>query len=204
MFWPEPGLENALARALKSKSRGVEVSVGPRLHLYYGDGKGKTTAALGLAARALGAGKKVAIVQFDKDGTNCSERKALEAQPGLTFQSFGLNRVLGPDAFRFKNEPGDYEQARNALTKAKEWIGSGDVFLLVLDEILAAVSSELLPREDVNALLDLYDKRRRCELVLTGREVWPELVARADLVTEMKKVRHYFDRKEPPREGIEY
>jgi cob(I)alamin adenosyltransferase len=117
---------------------------------------------------------------------------------------FGLERVLGPQSFRFKNEEGDFEQARAALQKSRELTASGEWFLVILDEILAAVMSGLLSEKDVMDLLDLYDSNRRCELVLTGHKVWPALVERADLVTEMRKEKHYFDRQEPPKEGVEY
>jgi cob(I)alamin adenosyltransferase len=80
----------------------------------------------------------------------------------------------------------------------------GDQFLLVLDEILAAVMCKLLSREDVMALVDLYEKNRRFELVMTGHQVWPQLVQRADLVTEMRKEKHYFDVQSPSKEGIEF
>jgi cob(I)alamin adenosyltransferase len=179
-----------------------------RLHLYYGYGKGKTTAAVGLAIRALGAGKKVAIVQFDKgyDGQNehYSERKVLRTFPGLHLFPFGKERVLGPTAFRFKNEPGDLEEAQKALAKAAELLASGGVDLLILDEILAAVMTKLLTREDVMGLVDLYNQNRRFELVMTGHQAWPELVEKADLATEMRKEKHYFDRKAPSKEGIEF
>ncbi len=179
-----------------------------RLHIYYGYGKGKTTSAVGLAVRALGAGRRVAIVQFDKgfDGVNehYSERKILRLLPQLQLFPFGKERVLGPNAFRFKNEPGDLEEARKALNKAGELIGAGELDLLLLDEILAAVMTKLLTREDVMGLVELYNRARRCELVLTGHQVWPELVEKADLVTEMRKEKHYFDRKLPSKEGIEY
>jgi len=178
------------------------------LHIYYGNGKGKTTSAVGLAVRALGAGKKVAFVQFDKgyDGTNehYSERKILRSLPHLQLFPFGKERVLGPNAFRFKNEPGDLEEAQKALTKARELLAQGGVDLLILDEILAAVMTKLLTREDVMGLVDLYNQGRRCELVLTGHQVWPELVEKADLVTEMRKEKHYFDLKAPSKEGIEF
>lgn len=179
-----------------------------RLHIYYGFGKGKTTAALGLTLRALGAGKRAALVQFDKGADpgkeHYSERKALRTLPGLALFSFGRERVVGPGTFRFANEPGDFEEAQAALAKARELIDSGEWFLVVLDEILAAVMCGLLKEKDVMDLLDLYDAGRRCELVLTGHRVWPALVERADLVTEMRKEKHYFDRREPAKEGIEY
>ena len=179
-----------------------------RLHLYYGYGKGKTTSAVGLAVRALGAGKRVAIVQFDKgyDGVNehYSERKILRTLPGLQLFPFGKERVLGPNAFRFKNEPGDMQEAQKALSKAGELVTGGGLDLLILDEILASVMTKLLTKEQVMGLVELYNQNRRCELVLTGHQVWPELVEKADLATEMRKEKHYFDQKAPSKEGIEY
>lgn len=179
-----------------------------RLHIYYGYGKGKTTSSVGLAVRAIGAGKKVALVQFDKgfDGQNehYSERRILRGLPGLDLHPFGKERVLGPNAFRFKNEPGDLEEAKAALAKCREILTQGHHDLLILDEILAAVMTKLVTKEEVMDLVALYDKDRRCELVLTGHQVWPELVAKADLVTEMRKEKHYFDQKAPSKEGIEF
>lgn len=179
-----------------------------RLHVYYGYGKGKTTSAIGLSVRALGAGKKAAIVQFDKgyDGVNehYSERKILRSLPNLQLFPFGKERVLGPNAFRFKNEPGDLEEAQKALAKARELLAGGGLDLLILDEVLAAVMTKLLTRAEVMELVELYNQNRRCELVLTGHQVWPELVEKADLVTEMRKEKHYFDQKAPSKEGIEF
>lgn len=179
-----------------------------RLHIYYGYGKGKTTSVVGLSVRAIGAAKKVAIVQFDKgfDGVNehYSERRVLRGLKDLELYPFGKERVLGPNAFRFKNEPGDFEQAQAALAKARELLSNGSQDLLVLDEILAAVMTKLVTKEEVMDLVALYDKDRRCELVLTGHQVWPELVEKADLVTEMRKEKHYFDQKAPAKEGIEF
>lgn len=179
-----------------------------RFHIYYGDGKGKTTSAIGLTIRALGAGKKVSFIQFDKgyDGTNehYSERKLLRTFPNLQLLPFGKERVLGKNAFRFKNEPGDFEEAQKGLGKAKELLFMGDADLLVLDEILAAVMCKLLTQQEVMGLVDLYDRNRRCELVMTGHQVWPALVEKADLVTEMKKEKHYFDQQILSKEGIEF
>ena len=179
-----------------------------RFHVYYGYGKGKTTAALGLAIRALGAGQKAVLIQFDKgyDGTNehYSERKLLRTLPGLSLFPFGKERVLGPGAFRFKNEPGDLEEAQKALVKAKELIQGGSQNLLILDELLAAVMCKLVTQGEVMELLRLYEDNRRFELVVTGHQVWPELVEKADLVTEMRKEKHYFDVKSPSKEGVEY
>ena len=179
-----------------------------RLHVYYGYGKGKTTSSVGLAVRALGAGKKVALVQFDKgyDGVNehYSERKILRQLKGLQLFPYGKERVLGPNAFRFKNEAGDFEEAQKGLAKAKELITSGEQDLLILDELLASVMTKLVTQEEVMGLVALYNRGRKCELVITGHQVWPELVEKADLVTEMRKEKHYFDQKAPSKEGIEY
>ena len=179
-----------------------------RLHVYYGYGKGKTTSAVGLAVRAIGAGKKAAIVQFDKgyDGVNehYSERKILRTLPDLQLFPFGKERVLGPDAFRFKNEEGDFQEAKAGLQKSRELITSGGLDLLVLDELLAAVMCKLVTKEEVMELIALYNGDRRCELVITGHQVWPELLEKADLVTEMRKEKHYFDKKMPSKEGIEF
>jgi cob(I)alamin adenosyltransferase len=179
-----------------------------RLHIYYGYGKGKTTSAMGLLIRALGAGQRAALVQFDKgfDGVNehYSERKILRGFANLQLYPFGKERVLGPNAFRFKNIEGDFEEAKAALAKARELIAAEGLGLLVLDEILAAVMVKLISPEEVMGLIDLYNQKRLCELVLTGHQVWPELVQKADLVTEMRKEKHYFDQKAPSKEGIEY
>jgi cob(I)alamin adenosyltransferase len=179
-----------------------------RLHIYYGYGKGKTTSSIGLIIRSLGAGQKAALVQFDKgyDGVNehYSERKILRTFPNLQLFPFGKERVLGPNAFRFKNEPGDFEEAQAGLAKARELITQGPQNLLVLDELLAAVMCKLLTKEEVMGFIDLYNQNRRCELVITGHEIWPELAEKADLVTEMRKEKHYFDNKSPSKEGIEY
>jgi cob(I)alamin adenosyltransferase len=179
-----------------------------RLHLYYGDGKGKTTAAVGLAVRSLGAGLKVVLVQFDKgfngDAEHYSERKILRRLPNLRLFAFGKERVLGPESFRFKNELGDYQEAQAALSKARELVAGGDQNLLILDELLTMVSAKLLKKQEVMELAELYDKHRSCELVLTGLKAWSELIKLSDLATEMRKEKHYFDRKEPPKEGIEY
>lgn len=179
-----------------------------RLHIYYGYGKGKTTSSIGLIIRAIGAGQKAALVQFDKgyDGVNehYSERKILRSLPNLQLFPFGKERVLGPNAFRFKNEPGDFEEAQKGLRKAKELLAEEGLGLLVLDELLAAVMCKLVTQAEVMELIDLYNQNRRCELVITGHQVWPELAEKADLVTELRKEKHYFDQKMPSKEGIEF
>ncbi len=179
-----------------------------RLHVYYGYGKGKTTTAIGLAIRMLGAGKKAVLIQFDKGHRrgreHYSERKVLRTLSQMALYSFGRERVLGPNAFRFRNESEDFKEAQAALAKSMELIRSGKQDLLILDELLAAVMCKLLTQKDVMELVKLYDRKRRCEMVITGHQVWPGLIKKADLVTEMRKVKHYFDKKLPSKEGIEY
>lgn len=180
----------------------------PQLHVYYGFGKGKTTCCIGLAIRALGAGQKVAIVQFDKgyDGKreHYSERHVLRRLEGIDLHPTGCERMMPDGSFRFGAEAEDVEEAKRGVEVAGRLIREGEQDLLILDEILAAVAYDLLEQEDVMGLLDAYDADRRCELVLSGHKVWGGLVARADLVTEMRKVKHYYAKGTPARLGIEF
>jgi cob(I)alamin adenosyltransferase len=173
-----------------------------KIHLYYGYGKGKTTCVMGLSMRALGAGHRVAIVQFDKgyDGQNehYSERvilrKLKEIGYPIELVPTGCERMMPDGTFRFKNQAEDFAEAQRGLKAAKEFIDSADLNLLVLDEALAAVAYNLLSLSDLIDLLDYYEaKGRPCELVLSGHKIWEELEKRADLITEMRKVKHYFD-----------
>ena len=179
-----------------------------RLHLYYGFGKGKTTACMGLALRAVGAGRRVAIVQFDKgyDGENehYSERNVLRGLEGVELHPTGRERMRPDGTFRLGVEPGDLEESRRGVEIAERLLREGPQRLLILDEILAAVTYKLLEEKDVMALVDTWAADRRCELVLSGHKVWDALVERADLVTEMRKVKHYFDEGTPARKGIEF
>ena len=177
-------------------------------HVYYGYGKGKTTSCIGLAVRAVGAGRKVGLVQFDKgyDGEteHYSERHVLRRLDGVTLHPTGCERMMPDGTFRFGAEPQDVQEAQRGLEIARMLLREGTQDLLILDEILAAAAYGLLEREDVMGLLDLYDGDRRCELVLTGHKVWDALVERVDLATEMRKVKHYYARGVPAREGIEF
>jgi cob(I)alamin adenosyltransferase len=184
-----------------------------KIHLYYGYGKGKTTCVMGLSIRALGAGHRVAIIQFDKgyDGQNehYSERiilrKLKEMGYPIELVPTGCERMMPDGTFRFKNQAEDFAEAQRGLKTAKEFIDSADLNLLVLDEALAAVAYNLLSQSDLMNLLDYYEaKGRPCELVLSGHKIWDELEKRADLITEMRKVKHYFDEGLPARLGIEF
>lgn len=179
-----------------------------RVHVYTGPGKGKTTCAVGLCIRALGQGWRVALVQFDKgyDGENehYAERKVLRGLEGVDLFPTGCERMNADGTFRFGAEPRDLEEARRGLERARECLAGGRHRLVILDEALSAVMVGLFGKEEVMALLDLHAKDPVAELVLTGWNAWPELVERADLVTEMRKVKHYYDAGVGARPGIEF
>lgn len=179
-----------------------------QLHIYYGLGKGKTTCCMGLILRALGAGHRVVLIQFDKgfDGENehYAERSVLRRLEGVEVFPTGCERMMADGSFRFGAEPEDISEAKRGLDLAKACIDQAGSDLLVLDEILAASAYGLLSQKDVMALLDHWEVARPCELVLSGHKVWDELVDRADLVTEMRKVKHYYGKGVPARKGIEF
>lgn len=181
-------------------------------HIYFGYGKGKTTSTIGLAIRALGAGKKVVIVQFDKgyDGENehyaerIVLRKLKESDYDIELYPTGCERMNSDGTFRFKNEEQDFAEAKRGLSIAKDLIEYGKQDLLILDEAIATVAYNLLAKEDIEELIALYKKNKRYELVMTGHKLWDGLEEKADLITEMRKVKHYFDNGIPAREGIEF
>lgn len=178
------------------------------LHVYTGNGKGKTTCAIGLAVRAAGAGKRVAFVQFDKgfDSTDehYSERAALRQLSQIDLYTFGTERVLPDGKFRFDNETQDYEQARAALDRSRELVTAGEHFLVVCDEAVTCVATDLYSEKDLMELVNDFDRTRRCELVLTGRGGFRALIEAADLVTEFELVKHYFYSGRKARRGIDF
>lgn len=166
------------------------------LHIYFGDGKGKTTAALGLALRAAGRGERVAVAQFLK-GADSGERAALALLPQVT-----LLPVPRSVKFLFAMTPAERQAEAlrcRALLKLAQQAGA-DSFLLVLDEACGAVEAGLLSAEELLSCLDGLT----CEVVLTGRNPDPRLLERADYVTRMEKLRHPFDRGISARPGIEF
>lgn len=165
-----------------------------------GDGKGKTTSALGMALRACGHGVRVAILQFIKGGTLYGECVSARSVPGLDIEVLGLGCVGMPGDTRKREEHA--AAAASALSVAREKVLSDLYEMIVLDEIIVAISLGLISLTDVLALID--EKPGRLHLVLTGRGASSEIVERADLVTEMKMIKHpYYDGKFPV-EGIEY
>ncbi|WFD08859.1 cob(I)yrinic acid a,c-diamide adenosyltransferase [Tepidibacter hydrothermalis] len=165
------------------------------IHVYTGNGKGKTTAALGLSLRAVCAGKKVFFGQFVK-GMKYSEVKALEYLPNFEMEQFGLNCFI-------YNEPNrdDIEVARKGLQRIKDIINSGEYDVVVLDEVNIALYYKLF---DVDEVLEILKNRpKNIEVICTGRFAKEELIEIADLVTEMKEVKHYYNEGVMAREGIE-
>ena len=166
------------------------------VQVYTGDGKGKTTAALGLALRAAGAGLRVYFGQFIKNA-DYSEIKALARFADcITVRQFGRGCFLLTEP-----APEDRAAARRALEGLSEALTSGDYDLVIADEANVAVTLGLI---EANDLVSLIDRRpEQVELVLTGRGAPDAVLARADLVTEMRCVRHYYDRGVLARPGIE-
>ncbi len=166
------------------------------LQVYTGNGKGKTTAALGLSLRAAGAGMKVYIAQFLKQG-DYSEIKALERfSDAIVLEQFGLGQFV-----KGKPTQAEIDTARKGLDKAQQRLSSGDYDMVILEEANVAVAVGLFSVKD---LMDVIQQRPdHVELVITGRSAAPEVIEKADLVTEMKAVKHYYDQGVQARIGIE-
>ena len=183
-----------------------------QIHVYYGYGKGKTTAATGLVMRVLGVGKSAAIVQFDKGydgkiehyGERNLIRKLKELGYPVELYATGCERMNEDGTFRFKNADEDFVEARSALKISSELIEKGKQDLLVLDEIIAASAYHLIEEKDIFDIIDLYNENRRFELIMTGHKLFPGLEEKVGLITEMRKVKHYFDSGIQAREGIEF
>ena len=166
------------------------------IQLYTGNGKGKTTAALGLALRAAGAGMRVFIACFMKGRAYSEDRALALLRPAVTVKKFGRACFV-----RGKPSLADVAAAHRGLKADEKAIASGTYDLVVLDEAAVAARIGLFP---VSALLRLADlKPTRVELVITGRGAHPSLKKRADLVTEMREVKHYYRKGVKARKGIE-
>lgn len=167
------------------------------IQIYTGDGKGKTTAALGLALRALGAGLKVYLGQFIKKG-HYSEIKALRRfYPNIVVCQYGSGRFV-----KGRPSPADIQCAKKGLAALSKAMLGRKYDLIIADEINCAVNAGLISAKEILLLID--KKPSAVELVLTGRNAPGQIMKRADLITEMKKIRHPFDRGGPGRKGIEF
>jgi cob(I)alamin adenosyltransferase len=169
------------------------------IQVYTGDGKGKTTCALGLALRAVGHGLKVYMVQFMK-GRETGEARVAAARlaPDMTLRYFGR-----PGLVNLRDPaPADLALIREAWDLARQVILAGEHALVILDEINLALTFNLLSQEEVFQVL--RQRPGGVEVVLTGRQAPPELVELADLVTEMRPVKHYYEAGVKARRGIEW
>ena len=167
------------------------------VQVYTGDGKGKTTAALGLVLRALGQGLHPAVLQFMKSDPSWGEIVTLR-KLGVRVQQCGLEHwVLKGEASKE-----DLAAAAAGFDEAKALVESGEYDLVILDELVTAVFFELVPLDRVLALM--ARKPAAVELVITGRRAPEELIAAADLATEMRPLKHYYDAGVQARPGIEF
>ena len=167
------------------------------IHVYTGNGKGKTTAAIGLGVRAAGAGLKVYMIQFMK-GRRYSELDSLSKLPNFTVIQFGR------DEFVSKEKPAqiDIDLASKGLRHAEEIITQGKHDLVILDEVNVALDYHLITLDQVLHLLEI--KPKHIELVLTGRHAHPDIIKHADLVSETLEIKHPYQKGIPCREGIDW
>jgi len=168
------------------------------IQIYTGNGKGKTTAALGLALRAIGHGKNVIMIQFMKGKINYGELKAAKLLKNITIEQYGRPEFVDYD------HPAkiDFELAHKGLKRAKDVIVSRKYCIVILDEINVAVEYGLVSIDEVIKLFKKIPKR--IELILTGRYMPEEFVRYADLISEVREVKHYFQKGVKGRRGIEY
>ncbi|MBI5411775.1 cob(I)yrinic acid a,c-diamide adenosyltransferase [Candidatus Peregrinibacteria bacterium] len=171
--------------------------------VFTGNGKGKTTAALGAALRSAGQKKKTAVVFFDKGGEHYGEQKMLERlEDSIDIFRFGKERFdPKKKTFRFGNLPEDREEAKKASAQVLK-CSSADYFLIVCDEIISCLDAGLLTDADVRAVIEALPATTY--LILTGRHAPGWLIEKADLVTEMKEKKHYFKKGWTAIEGLEY
>jgi len=171
------------------------------IQVYTGDGKGKTTASIGQAIRSAGAGFNVCFIQFFKNKKiYSSEHKILEKIPNIKVLNFC------PDAPHFikteKQKKSIQSECEKALKSIKKIITSGKFDLVILDELNIGLHTGLIKLKEVLEILS--KKSPKTEIIITGRYAPKKLLAVADLVTEMKKIKHYYDKKIPARKGIEF
>jgi len=154
------------------------------IQVYFGSGKGKTTCALGQAFRAMGHGFKVYMIQFMKGNVKYGEIEHAKNIEQLTIKQFGRPDLIS------EPEPIDIDEAKAGIEHAKEILMSDEYDIVILDEVGVAVDMGLIPVEPVLELMK--NKPEHVELIITGRKVHPKIKELADLVTQMKQVKHYF------------
>lgn len=166
------------------------------LFVITGNGKGKTTCAVGMGIRAAGAGKKVLMVQFLKTGAS-SEIKILKNLDFFNVKNFGKKGFIVN-----KTNKQDIQLAKQGLAFAWQTLKNDSCHFLILDEICVALHFNLLPLDNVLSLLKEYQDKKH--IVLTGRKCPKEIIEIADLVTECKEIKHYYSQGIPQQKGIEY
>jgi cob(I)alamin adenosyltransferase len=168
------------------------------VQIFTGNGKGKTTAAVGAIVRAAGHGFKVFLVSFLKGSYAYGEYKTLSRLPNVEIAQFGLRKFTDPSHIKVEEKA----QAEAALAAAYKAVASGDYDLVVLDEVNVALSYNLISLDKLIQLIK--EKPRHVELILTGRYADSKLLEAADLVTEMVNIKHPFEKGIKARKGIEY
>jgi len=168
------------------------------VEVFTGDGRGKTSAALGTVLRALGHGLRVHITYFMKGDYPYGERRILSNLPNVSTASFGSAEFVNSSNVK----PEEIEQAKQALSNARDAILSGDYDMVVLDEVNLAIAWKLIELDEVVKLI--HDKPQNVELILTGRQADTKLIIMADLVTEMLNIKHPYNEGVMARAGIDY
>lgn len=166
------------------------------IHIYTGNGKGKTTAALGLSLRAISVSKKVFFGQFVK-GMKYSEVKCMDFVPNIEFEQFGKECFINNDPTE-----DDIKRAELGLTKMNSILKDGKYDIVVMDELNIALYFKLFTVEEV--IKAINDRAPHVEVIITGRYAPKELIEIADLVTEMKEIKHYYTKGVENRKGIDF
>lgn len=169
------------------------------VYVFTGEGKGKTSAAIGVAVRAAGHGKNVLIIQFMKeDAPTAGEIKTLESIENIQIHRFGKSLINNRELF----EESTKDSIRSGLVFAARSVKENNIDVLVLDEINVAVSLGLVDAQEVMNLIDIFGDD--IDIILTGRNAPREFIERADLVTEMKNIKHPYDKGIKAKKGIDY
>jgi cob(I)alamin adenosyltransferase len=183
--------ESAKALTSETATKGL-------VEIFTGNGKGKTSAALGIALRAAGHGRRVYIVFFMKGEFPYGEQKTLSDLPNVDFDRYGFESFVDPANVR----PEEKEEAQKALAAAEQAMFSKRYNVVILDEVNVAASWKLIDVKEIITLIK--DRPEDIDLILTGRYADPRVIELADLVTEMVKIKHPYDKGIPSRRGIDY